>query len=40
MAEAGYFANKKPSQGEIWIRGNSITSGYFKVGTYPSFDLL
>lgn len=32
VADAGYYANKTPSQGEIWIRGNSITKGYFKVG--------
>jgi long-chain acyl-CoA synthetase len=26
--DAGYFANRDPPQGEIWIRGGSITSGY------------
>jgi long-chain acyl-CoA synthetase len=29
VADAGYFANNKPSQGEIWLRGPSITSGYY-----------
>jgi long-chain acyl-CoA synthetase len=29
VADAGYFANNKPSQGEIWLRGPSISSGYF-----------
>ena len=27
-AEAGYHANNKPPQGEIWIRGASVTDGY------------
>lgn len=26
--EAGYFSANSPPQGEIWIRGNSITTGY------------
>lgn len=26
--DAGYFAKNNPQQGEIWIRGNSVTSGY------------
>lgn len=27
-AELGYFTNKKQPQGEIWIRGGSVTDGY------------
>jgi long-chain acyl-CoA synthetase len=30
VPEAGYMANKTPPQGEILIRGPSVTSGYFK----------
>lgn len=26
--DAGYYATNKPPQGEIWIRGASVTSGY------------
>lgn len=26
--EAGYFTSSNPPQGEIWIRGGSVTSGY------------
>jgi long-subunit acyl-CoA synthetase (AMP-forming) len=26
--DAGYHATNNPPQGEIWIRGNSVTSGY------------
>lgn len=29
VPDAGYFANNKPSQGEIWLRGPSITKGYY-----------
>lgn len=28
FADAGYFSTNKPPQGEIWIRGNSVTDGY------------
>jgi long-chain acyl-CoA synthetase len=28
--DANYFATNTPPQGEVWIRGNSITKGYFK----------
>ena len=30
VPEAGYKANADPSQSEIWIRGTSITKGYYK----------
>lgn len=26
--DAGYFSTNKPPQGEIWIRGGSVTDGY------------
>ncbi|EAS29073.1 fatty acid activator Faa4 [Coccidioides immitis RS] len=29
FAEAGYFTNSNPPQGEIWIRGGSVAEGYF-----------
>jgi long-chain acyl-CoA synthetase len=29
VPDAGYFANNKPSQGEIWLRGPSMTKGYY-----------
>ena len=28
FADAGYYAKNKPPQGEIWIRGGSVCSGY------------
>ena len=28
FADTGYFSTNKPPQGEIWIRGDSVTSGY------------
>lgn len=29
FAEAGYFANNTPPQGEIWIKGDPVTEGYW-----------
>ena len=29
FAEAGYFAKNDPPQGEVWIRGDSVTEGYY-----------
>ncbi|KAI9729737.1 MAG: long-chain fatty acid-CoA ligase [Cirrosporium novae-zelandiae] len=28
--DAGYFAKNNPPQGEIWIRGDSVTEGYYE----------
>jgi long-chain acyl-CoA synthetase len=28
--DAGYFTNRIPEQGEVWIRGDSVAPGYFK----------
>ncbi|KAL2834283.1 hypothetical protein BDW59DRAFT_137641 [Aspergillus cavernicola] len=30
FADAGYFAKNNPPQGEIWIRGGSVSTQYFK----------
>ncbi|TVY12925.1 Acyl-CoA synthetase FUM16 [Lachnellula arida] len=30
FAEAGYYSSSNPPQGEVWIRGYSVTSGYFQ----------
>ncbi|OJD17833.1 hypothetical protein AJ78_02074 [Emergomyces pasteurianus Ep9510] len=27
--EAGYFSHNNPPQGEVWIRGHSVTEGYY-----------
>jgi len=28
--EAGYYTNKEPEQGEIWIKGDSVADGYYE----------
>lgn len=28
--DAGYFTHNNPEQGEIWIRGDSVATGYFE----------
>ncbi|PGH16744.1 hypothetical protein AJ79_01617 [Helicocarpus griseus UAMH5409] len=28
--EAGYFSHNNPPQGEVWIRGHSVTEGYYE----------
>lgn len=30
VPDANYYSTNKPPQGEVWIRGNSVTKGYFK----------
>lgn len=30
FADAGYFTAQEPQQGEIWIRGGSVTDSYYK----------
>lgn len=30
FAEASYYSSSNPPQGEVWIRGHSVTSGYFQ----------
>lgn len=36
VPDAGYYTNKNPQQGEILIRGGSVTNGYFKVCLHPA----
>jgi long-chain acyl-CoA synthetase len=31
--DAGYFSSNNPPQGEIWIRGDSVTEGYYENDT-------
>lgn len=38
--DAGYYSTNDPPQGEVYVRGNSITKGYFKVRISPSSLLL
>jgi hypothetical protein len=37
--DAGYVSTNNPPQGEIWLRGGSVTQGsVFAASPYPSFD--